>query len=105
MTDALQVGSTDALLAGANAVARGLLLAREVFLHGCHTGVDQEQGFIVDRHEREGGETEMSLTLKECEILLAQIVQRCPLHSVSPNLSFRNFVSIDKYNYTTDVCL
>ena len=77
MADALKVRSTDALLAGANAGARGLLLTREIFLHGCHTGVDQEQGFIVDRHEREGGETEMSLALKKCEILLAQIVQIC----------------------------
>ena len=80
VTHALQVGGTDALLAGANAIAGRDLLAREELLHGSHTRVDEEQGRVIVGNQGIGGESQVILGLKECEVFLAQIVKRCPLH-------------------------
>ena len=61
LQDSYGVKSADALLTGDDAVARRLLLAGEVFLHRRHAGVDEQQGFIVFRHQRNAGQAQMSL--------------------------------------------
>jgi hypothetical protein len=81
VTDALEVGSTDALLAGGYAIAWRLLLTREELLHGSHTGIDQKKRFVIDGDQRIRGKTKMSLGFKECKILFAQVVKRCPFHN------------------------
>ena len=71
---ALKVGRADALLAGRNAAARGLLFSRKEFFHGCHSRVDQKQGLVAVWHEREAGKTKMSLAFEEGKVFFTQIV-------------------------------
>ncbi len=75
VADVLDITGADALLAGGDSVARGLLLAGEPRLHGSHAGVYQQQRRVVLRDEREAGQTEMFLGLEELEKHLAQLVQ------------------------------
>jgi hypothetical protein len=75
VTNSLKVGCSDALLAGANAVAGRLNLSRKELLHRCHTRVYEKKGFVVVGNERKAGETKMSLALKEREILFAKVVK------------------------------
>ncbi len=74
VADVLDVAGADALLTGAHPVAGGLLLAGEEGLHGCHAGVDEQQGRVVLGDEREAGQTEMALGLEEGEEHLAQFI-------------------------------
>ena len=46
LADVLDITGTDALLAGADTAAGRLHLALKIGLHGCHAGVDQQQGCI-----------------------------------------------------------
>ena len=74
MTDAFQVGRSDTLLAGTDTVSgRGDLTCEEL-LHRCHTGVDEEQGFVIVGNEREAREAKVILALKECKVLFADFV-------------------------------
>ena len=57
VTYALEVGSSYALLTGADTVFRGLLLTGEEFLHGSHARVYQKKGFVVVRNERKAGKS------------------------------------------------
>ena len=75
LADVLDVAGADALLAGANAVARGLHLALEVGLHRGHAGVDQQQGLVVLRDQGKAGQTQMALALKEGQEHLAQLIE------------------------------
>ena len=83
LADVLNVAGADALLAGADAMARRLLLALEEGLHRRHAGVDEQQRLIVLRDERKAGQTQMSLRFKEAQELLAQLIQAVRFHGVS----------------------
>ena len=80
VTDALQVGRADALLAGGDAAARRHFLAGEELLHRRHARVDEQKRFVALRHERKARQAKMPLRLKERKILFAQVVKRCPFH-------------------------
>ena len=80
VSHAFEVGGTDALLAGRDAVAGRLDLAREELLHRRHTGVDEQKRFVVHRYQGERREAEMSFGFKERKVLLAQLVEGCPFH-------------------------
>ena len=75
VTNSFKVGSSDALLTGANSVAGRLNLSCEELLHRCHTRVDKKQGFVVIRNKRVGRETKMSLALEESEIFFSEFVK------------------------------
>ena len=73
--DVLNVAGTDALLAGADAVAQRLLLALEIRLHRRHAGVDQQQRRVVLRDQRKAGQAQMPLRFKEAQKHLTQFIQ------------------------------
>ena len=75
MADVFNVAGADALLTGGDAVARGLFLAGEPRLHGSHTRVDQQDGFVVLRNERKARQTQMALRFKELQVHLAQLIE------------------------------
>ena len=75
LADVLNVARADALLAGADAAARRLLLALEPGLHRRHAGVDEEDGVVVLRHEREAWQTQVVFRLKEAQEHLPQLVE------------------------------
>ena len=80
MTNALQIGGADALLAGGHTVAGRGNLAGEELLHRCHTGVDKKEGFVALGDQRVAGQAQMSFGFKKREIFFSQIIQRSPLH-------------------------
>ena len=51
MADIVDIAGADALLAGANALARRYLLALEPRLHRSHTGIYEQDGFIILRNQ------------------------------------------------------
>ena len=61
MTDALKVGRAYTFLTGCNPVPRRSYLTGEIFFHRRHTGVNQQQGFIVVRNKRKARQTQMPL--------------------------------------------
>ena len=65
----------DALLAGADPVAGGLLLPGEPGLHGRHAGVDQQQAGVVLGNQGKAGQPQVFFCLKEFEKHLPQLVQ------------------------------
>ena len=75
VADVFNITRADALLAGRHAVARGLFLAREPRLHRRHTGVDEQNGFVVLRNERKARQTQMTLRLKELQIHLPKLIE------------------------------
>ena len=76
VADVVDVAGADALLAGADPVTGGLLLALEPGLHGSHTGVDEEQGLVVLGDQGEAGQTQVAvLLLKVAEEHLPQLVE------------------------------
>ena len=97
MADALEVGGTDAFLAGADAMARGFDLAGEVFLHRGHAGVDEQEGFVVLRDEGKGREAQVSFGFEEGEELLSQIIDRRPLHGWCSFMSYWNDFGIQHF--------
>ena len=74
LADVLNITGSDALLAGADATAGRLHFTGEVGLHGCHAGVDQQQGCIVLGDQRETGQAQMVLALKKLQEHLAQFI-------------------------------
>ena len=81
----VDVAGADALLAGADAVTGGLLLTLEPGLHGGHTGIDQQDGFVVLGYQREAGQAQMAFRLEELQEHLPQLIQTVigMAHSVS----------------------
>ena len=75
VADVLNVAGADALLAGTDAVAGGLLLAGEPGLHGGHAGVDEQQAGVVLGDEGETAKAQMALALKELEKQFPQLVE------------------------------
>ena len=72
--DILNIAGTNALLAGADTVTGRLDLTLEIGLHRCHTGVDQQQGLVILRDQREAGQTQVLLAFKEAQKHLTQLV-------------------------------
>ena len=72
--DIFNVASTNALLAGGDATARGFLFAGEEWLHGSHTGVDEKQRSVILRNQRKAGQTQMTFALKERKIHFAKLI-------------------------------
>ena len=65
LTDVLDIAGADALLAGADPVPGRLHLAGEIGLHGGHAGIDQQQRRVILGNQREAGQTQVALALKE----------------------------------------
>ena len=80
---ALDIRSTDALLAGGHTMAGRLFLSQEPLFHGGHAAVDQQQAGVVLRHQREAVQTQVALALKEAQVLFTQFIQTGPLHRFS----------------------
>ncbi len=80
LADVLNVAGANALLAGADAVARRLLLALEIGLHRRHAGVDEQEACIPLGNQREARQTKMILCLKKAEKHLTQLVQSVFFH-------------------------
>ena len=80
-TYVVNVTCSDTLLASADTVTGGLFLTGKELLHRSHTGVDEEEGFIVYGDKREAVKSQMLFGFKEGEISFAKIIKRCPLHS------------------------
>ena len=75
LSDVVDVERADALLTGGDAARRRRLLTGEIFFQRSHARVDEKQGLVPDRHEREAIQAEVTLGLKKREILLAQNVK------------------------------
>lgn len=75
VTDVVDIARADALLAGADAAARRLLLALEPGLHGGHARVDEQDGLVVLRDQGKAGQAQVALALKEAEEHLSQLVE------------------------------
>ena len=81
LADVFNVAGADALLAGADAVARRLLVALEVGLHRRHAGVDEQQARIILRDEREARQAQVPLRLEKAQEHLAQFIQTIWFHN------------------------
>ena len=81
LADVFNVAGADALLAGADAVARRLLIALEVGLHRRHAGVDEQQARIILRDEREARQAQVPLRLEKAQEHLAQFIQTIWFHN------------------------
>ena len=79
-SDALNIGRSDALLAGCDAGSRRCQLACEIFLERCHAGVDEKQALISLRHKRKARQTKMALALEKAQILLSEFIESRPFH-------------------------
>ena len=92
LADVLNITGADALLAGADPVTGGLHLTGEVGFHGCHAGVNQQQGCIILRNQRKAGQTQMPLALEEGEEHLAQLIDtiRFGIHGITSKLKIKN---------------
>ena len=76
VADVVDIAGADALLAGADTAAGGLLLALEPGLHGGHAGVDEEQGLVVLGDQGEAGQAQVAvLPLEVAEEHLPQLVE------------------------------
>ena len=81
LADVFNVAGADALLAGADAVARRLLIALEVGLHRRHARVDEQQARIILRDEREARQAQVPLRLEKAQEHLAQFIQTIWFHN------------------------
>ena len=81
LADVFNVAGADALLAGADTVARRLLVALEIGLHRRHAGVDEQQARIILRDEREARQTQVPLRLEKAQEHLAQFIQTIWFHN------------------------
>lgn len=97
LADVLDVAGADALLAGADPAAGRLYFTGEIGLHGCHTGVDQQQRCVILRDQRKAGQPQMPLALEEAQELFTQLIYAVGLgihgnylHNKSANWQKRN---------------
>ena len=97
--DALDIRGADALLAGGHAVTGRLLLSEEPLLHGSHAAVDQQQAGVVLRDEREAVKAQVTLALKEAQVLFAQFIQTGPLHNCISPRGFSGVLLRTRYFY------
>ena len=78
----LNVAGADALLAGAHAAARRLLLTLEIGLHGGHAGVYEKKACVVLRNERKARQTQMPLALEKAEKHFTELIQTVFFHFI-----------------------
>ena len=69
--DSFNIRRANTFLAGGNSCARRLFLAREIFFHGCHTGIDKQQAVIVMRYQRIARKAQMTLAFEKGKILFS----------------------------------
>ena len=81
-THALDIGRADAFLAGRHAAARRRQLAGKILFQRRHAGVDEQQAFVVLRHQRKARQPQMPFAFKEFQILFADLVESHPFHCV-----------------------
>ena len=79
-TYALNVRSTDALLAGGHAFVRWFFQTEEVFFHWSHTGVDQQQALIIFWYEGVAWQAGVHFAFEERQIQFAQLIEAGPFH-------------------------
>jgi len=84
LADVLDIRCTNALLAGGDAVARRLLDTLEVLFQRGHSGVDEQDRIIPLRNQRKAVQAQVSLTLEETQVALAEIIKSSPFHNVCP---------------------
>ena len=75
VADVFNVAGADALLTGGHAVARGLLLAGEEWLHRRHTGVDEQQRRVVLRDQGKAGQAQVAFRLKKVQEHFPQLIE------------------------------
>ena len=81
-THVLDIGGTDALLAGGNTLTGRHSLTEEPLLHRSHAGVDEQQALVIRRgDQRKATQTQMAFAFKERQIRFAQFVQTSPFHN------------------------
>ena len=71
----VDVAGANALLAGADPVPGRLLLPLEPGLHGCHTGVNEQDRLVVLGHQRKAGQAQMALALKVAQEHFPQLIE------------------------------
>ncbi len=65
LAHALDIGGTNALLAGGHALVGRCLLPQKVFFERRHAGVDEQQALVVAGHKGRAGQTGVVLALKK----------------------------------------
>ena len=75
VSHSFKVGSSYALLAGTNSVARRNFLTCEELLHRRHTGVYQQKAVIVLGNERVAGKAKVVLGFKKGKVLFAHLIK------------------------------
>ena len=74
LANVFNIAGTDTLLAGADPMTRRLHLTGKVRLHGRHAGINQQQGCVILRNQREAGQAQMALALKERQKHFTQFI-------------------------------
>ena len=99
LSDVLDIGRANALLAGRHAVARRFFDTLKILLQRRHARVDKQYRVIVrGRYQRKAVCAQMPLALKEFKIALAELVQSHPFHDSSV-LFILNFTVISIFRY------
>jgi hypothetical protein len=74
-------------------VAGRLLLTGEIFLKGCHTCVNEQQGFVVYGNKGIALMAKMPLGFKEREVAFADLAYAHPFHNL--------YFPFDRYEFYT----
>ncbi len=56
----INIACADAFLAGAHPIPGRLVLSGEIPFHRSHAGIDQQQGFIIDRNQGKALQAQVS---------------------------------------------
>ena len=80
LTNVVDIGGTDAFLAGGYSVARGFFLAKEPFFHRCHTGVDEKKALIIFGEKGKAGKPFVTFAFKKAEEAFADVIYAHPFH-------------------------
>ena len=81
--DIINIPCTDTFLTGCDTLTGGCFLPCEVCLHGCHTGVNQQQALVVTGNDGKGFQTQMVFGFKELQKQLSDFVYTEIFHSFS----------------------
>ena len=71
----VNIAGADALLAGADPAAGRLFLSLEPGLHGGHSGVDEQDGFVILGYQRKAGQAQMVFALKVAQEHFPQLIE------------------------------
>ena len=75
VTHIVNIAGADALLAGADPAAGRLFLPLEPGLHGGHSGVDEQDGFVILGYQRKAGQAQMVFALKVAQEHFPQLIE------------------------------